>query len=467
MEHLQLSSEKQPSLKSSIAAWQNGSGSAAGGSRRSSSYSQSYSSNSGNSSSNGNSSSSNGNSPGLEDQLAKAFEERQFTISKVTFADPVVSSSCSAPTTPNAFSGSSSVSRNAQSSAPPSAPLLKSASLSFTLPSMVNPYFPSGADTRRAAAPFEAKLPEFATGIVDMDAYDQILALDDGDPSREFSKALVWAWCEQAEVTVAEIESALGNRDTEVAANKAQYLKGSSGSLGLVKVAATCHALHKLQFSNSLASYRFSFSPDYHRYDAPKPTPSLTGLPQRPALDSVSALANFVSDSSIASHSSSSSSSSSSTPSSLFSPPAVLSNSVSPPISDASTPSPSLIEQTMGSSVSAPKVPAVQQLSPSLAINNVARRPSRPGLHRTSLDVASSRQTYANMDEAGAARLQAAHALVQQLRAEITEACEWLYVFYEGSDKYAKSIDSPYVGILEGGQFASSAQGNNNRSTMA
>lgn len=43
-------------------------------------------------------------------------------------------------------------------------------------------------------------------GIVDMEAFGQILGLDVGDPTQEFSKALVWAWMDQAETAIEEME---------------------------------------------------------------------------------------------------------------------------------------------------------------------------------------------------------------------------------------------------------------------
>lgn len=101
-------------------------------------------------------------------------------------------------------------------------------------------------------------------GIVDMDAFSQILALDEHDPTREFSKALIWAFCDQAETAVEEMEHFLVKNHVEQLANKAHYLKGSSASLGLMKVSKTCLSIYHTHFIPTLAHFRsYSYQTDY------------------------------------------------------------------------------------------------------------------------------------------------------------------------------------------------------------
>ncbi|KAK9897656.1 hypothetical protein P389DRAFT_60092 [Cystobasidium minutum MCA 4210] len=76
-------------------------------------------------------------------------------------------------------------------------------------------------------------------GVVDMASFGPILSMDETDATREFSKTLVWAWCDQAEMALEEMDQHLAAGRLIPLAEKAHYLKGSSASLGLVKVANT------------------------------------------------------------------------------------------------------------------------------------------------------------------------------------------------------------------------------------
>lgn len=112
--------------------------------------------------------------------------------------------------------------------------------------------------------PIKASEIDLEDGIVDMDAFSQILALDETDPSREFSKALVWAWCDQAEHAVEEMEEFLANGNVTALASKAHYLKGSSASLGLIHVSQTCQSIYHIHFPPTLAQFRsYSYQSNY------------------------------------------------------------------------------------------------------------------------------------------------------------------------------------------------------------
>jgi len=93
-------------------------------------------------------------------------------------------------------------------------------------------------------------------GVVDLDAFNQIVALDDGDVTKEFSKTLVTAWCEQAEDALEEMQRYIDAKNLTDAAHKAHYLKGSSASLELIQVSKTCQAIYRLRFPASLEAYR-------------------------------------------------------------------------------------------------------------------------------------------------------------------------------------------------------------------
>lgn len=300
------------------------------------------------------------------------------TSPKVTFADPVVSGSSYAYT-------SSTISTDSTFSTTSPVASLCSSPIAELAPPAVN----------------EVDLP---TGVVDMDAFSQILALDEDDATREFSKALVWAWCEQAELAVEEMDSALSHADAAAAANKAQYLKGSSASLGLVKVADSCQSIHYLHFPASLAHYRSHIK-----------FPSVSG----------GSGSGMLSPESQDSRSSSSSGSSGSSNSTVLSP-----NRYSPDSSFGGTPD-----------VESDKSP-----SPPLS-GSVPVRPSMHGsaVHRYSAALAGLKSSHPAIPNTPtdfeALKIQRAKGLVQRLKVEITEASEWLYSFYQGADRYAESME--------------------------
>lgn len=111
-----------------------------------------------------------------------------------------------------------------------------------------------------------------------MEAFSQILALDETDPSREFSKALVWAWCDQAEHAVEEMEAFLAESNVTALASKAHYLKGSSASLGLINVSQTCQSIYHIHFPPSLAQFRsFSYQANYSGSSSASSSDSASG----------------------------------------------------------------------------------------------------------------------------------------------------------------------------------------------
>lgn len=204
--------------------------------------------------------------------------------------------------------------------------------------------------------------------IVDTDVFDQILYLDGCNPEQEFSRGLVWAWCDQAEQTVQEMEVFLHAGRLPQLADKAHFLRGSSASLGLLRVSDTCENLFQLHAPASLALYRrYSYQTDYFRTH---PT----------------------------SYSSYSPASSADSPSSSASPPSTTISS--PALSNITSPG-----------------PRRPPLSRSLTISPNGVSPDSPTMDFTD------------------SKLDRARELVLQLKDEIQEATEWLYAYYEGSDK--------------------------------
>lgn len=79
---------------------------------------------------------------------------------------------------------------------------------------------------------------------VDMNTFNQILEMDDpGD--YEFSHSLVFGFFEQAEETFASMDKALEEKDLEKLSSLGHFLKGSSATLGLVRVRDGCEKIQR------------------------------------------------------------------------------------------------------------------------------------------------------------------------------------------------------------------------------
>lgn len=281
------------------------------------------------------------------------------------------------------------------------------------------PKSPTTVEVKHGKLPGQIWMPE---GIVDMASFGQILSMDDKDPSREFSKALVWAWCDQAEMAIEEMEQCLLAGNIVPLADKAHYLKGSSSSLGLVKVSATCQSIYHTHFPPSLAHLRaFSYTGGGN-----------SGM-------------------SSASRSASSSSTSTSPSSSSSSPSARTSSTASPFSSYQS-------DSSSGSSTSDSEKPglASPRLSPSAVQQgfpfdmNASTAASRtaPGLASSyvcgnwtgSTTTSEDNATGQSSDPAAhfqAKKLDRASVMLEQLKLDVRESSEWLYAYYRESDKYA------------------------------
>jgi len=76
-----------------------------------------------------------------------------------------------------------------------------------------------------------------------MPTFEQILEMDDDEEEREFSKSIVYDFFEQAESTFEKMENALKDRDLPQLSSLGHFLKGSSATLGLIKVRDSCEKI--------------------------------------------------------------------------------------------------------------------------------------------------------------------------------------------------------------------------------
>ncbi|TDZ31192.1 Multistep phosphorelay regulator 1 [Colletotrichum sidae] len=85
---------------------------------------------------------------------------------------------------------------------------------------------------------------EFGDAI-DAVTFGQILEMDDSEDDREFSQSIVFGFFEQAEETFESMDSALEEKDLEKLSSLGHFLKGSSATLGLVKVRDSCEKIQR------------------------------------------------------------------------------------------------------------------------------------------------------------------------------------------------------------------------------
>jgi len=78
---------------------------------------------------------------------------------------------------------------------------------------------------------------------LDFTTFEQILEMDDDEDDREFSLSIVSGFFEQAENTFEEMETALKEKDLSKLSSLGHFLKGSSATLGLIKVRDCCEQI--------------------------------------------------------------------------------------------------------------------------------------------------------------------------------------------------------------------------------
>ncbi|KAJ5990981.1 hypothetical protein N7499_011526 [Penicillium canescens] len=79
--------------------------------------------------------------------------------------------------------------------------------------------------------------------ILDESTFEQILEMDDDEEDRDFSKSIVYGFFEQAENTFKKMQKQLDEKNLSELSALGHFLKGSSATLGLVKVKDGCEKI--------------------------------------------------------------------------------------------------------------------------------------------------------------------------------------------------------------------------------
>ncbi|PWW72003.1 histidine-phosphotransfer domain, HPT domain-containing protein, partial [Tuber magnatum] len=80
---------------------------------------------------------------------------------------------------------------------------------------------------------------------IDFGTFEQILEMDDDD-DREFSRAIVWGFMDQAQETFTAMRESIEKEDLERLSSLGHFLKGSSATLGLTTVKEYCEKIQHL-----------------------------------------------------------------------------------------------------------------------------------------------------------------------------------------------------------------------------
>ncbi|KAJ5603423.1 hypothetical protein N7537_006379 [Penicillium hordei] len=100
------------------------------------------------------------------------------------------------------------------------------------------------ADTRKAESAKQGppRLSDYKE-ILDESTFEQILEMDDDEEDRDFSKSIVYGFFDQAENTYKKIQKEIDNKNLDELSALGHFLKGSSATLGLVKVKDGCEKI--------------------------------------------------------------------------------------------------------------------------------------------------------------------------------------------------------------------------------
>jgi osomolarity two-component system phosphorelay intermediate protein YPD1 len=80
--------------------------------------------------------------------------------------------------------------------------------------------------------------------IIDLSTFSQILEMDEPD-DHEFSHSIVYDFFEQAKETFKEMDEAVESSDLTKLSSLGHFLKGSSATLGLIKVRDGCEKIQR------------------------------------------------------------------------------------------------------------------------------------------------------------------------------------------------------------------------------
>ncbi|KAJ6072652.1 hypothetical protein N7467_010737 [Penicillium canescens] len=97
------------------------------------------------------------------------------------------------------------------------------------------------ADTKKTESG-PPKLSDYKE-ILDESTFEQILEMDDDEEDRDFSKSIVYGFFEQAENTFKKMQKELDEKNLSELSALGHFLKGSSATLGLVKVKDGCEKI--------------------------------------------------------------------------------------------------------------------------------------------------------------------------------------------------------------------------------
>ncbi|CAG8046350.1 unnamed protein product [Penicillium salamii] len=97
------------------------------------------------------------------------------------------------------------------------------------------------AETKKADSG-PPKLSDYST-ILDESTFEQILEMDDDDEDRDFSKSIVYGFFDQAENTFKKIQKEIDDKNLNELSALGHFLKGSSATLGLIKVKDGCEKI--------------------------------------------------------------------------------------------------------------------------------------------------------------------------------------------------------------------------------
>ncbi|KAJ5383449.1 hypothetical protein N7517_001360 [Penicillium concentricum] len=79
--------------------------------------------------------------------------------------------------------------------------------------------------------------------ILDESTFEQILEMDDDEEDRDFSKSIVYGFFDQAENTFKKIQKEIDDKNLDELSALGHFLKGSSATLGLIKVKDGCEKI--------------------------------------------------------------------------------------------------------------------------------------------------------------------------------------------------------------------------------
>ncbi|KAL2265697.1 hypothetical protein VTJ83DRAFT_6797 [Remersonia thermophila] len=88
------------------------------------------------------------------------------------------------------------------------------------------------------------EMPEFGDHV-DKTMFEQILEMDEDEKERDFSKPLIYNFFEQAADTFERMERELEQKNLSELSRLGHFLKGSSATLGFIKIRDSCEVIQE------------------------------------------------------------------------------------------------------------------------------------------------------------------------------------------------------------------------------